>query len=724
MERKNTEKIEAEATPNIDKSNELAGSDRKVFGWAALLIFVISIILSFYHLYTAGFGFFPEVGTRSHMFIHLTLGLTLVFLIFPIKKGMGQQSIPWYDLLCAALAVIIGFYLHINQDSPTILRGRLSTLDLVVGTALLVLIIEATRRVVGKPLVIIAGFFIFYFFMGDFFPGAFRHTRAGFDNFVYEMIYTTSGIFGTPLSVSATYVFIFILFGAILEATGAGKMFIDLALRAFGRYKGGPAKAAVVSSGMLGSISGSSVANAVTTGTFTIPLMKKVGFKPQVSGGIEVASSSSGQLLPPIMGAAAFLMIEYTPYSYGEIIVSAAIPAVLSYLAILFMVHLEASKNNISGLPKEMLVSARKTMIQQGYLIIPVITLVYFLVQGSTVPNAAFFAIVALLTLAVFTHRIKENTGAGILVAAIVCGATFGLAQLLEWRPEIAIMVMLGTFISLLVVFMQKQFRIDSAPVRFGWRELARGFELASRNALTVIVACATAGILIGVINLTGLSSQIPVIIVNAAGDNIYFALIFTMFACLILGLGLPTTATYVVLAAMVAPALIQMGIPIMAAHLFVLYYGILADDTPPINLPAYAVSGIANSEPISTGIQGFKFDSGALLLPFVFATNTVILLLPEAEGMHSWWFIALNIGTALAGIIAFVIFIQNFLFSRLNWYERIWVLATAFVLIYTTTLTDIVGVGMLALLIVFQWFRSGRGGMSSASAKSQPSSS
>ncbi|WP_227937387.1 TRAP transporter permease [Alkalihalobacillus deserti] len=701
------EQISYQADPDIEeKVNELAGSDRKVRGWMAFLILVMAIVMSLYHLYTAGFGLLPGVGTRTHMIIHLTFGLALVFLIFPIKRGLGQTKIVWYDFFIALIAIFVGYYLYSNQTSNSILTGRMTLTDMIIGIVLLALVLEATRRVVGKPLVIISSLFIAYFFLGHYLNPPFRHTRADFENFIYEMTYTSSGIFGTPLSVSAVYVFIFILFGAILEATGAGKMFIDLALRAFGKYKGGPAKAAVVASGMLGSISGSSVANAVTTGTFTIPLMKKVGFKPQVAGGIEVAASSSGQLLPPIMGAAAFLMIEYTPYSYGEIIRSAAIPAILSYIAILFMVHFEASKHNIKGLPKEMLVSARKTMIQHGYLILPIIILVYFLVKGNTVPNAAFFSIVILLTLAVFTHRMREKMGVGLLIAAIVGGFAYGMHFVLDWNIEIAVMVALGIFVSLFVILLQKQFKVEAAPIRFGVRELFSGFEMAARNSLTVVVACATAGVLIGVINLTGLTAKLPIIIVNFAGDNLYLALVFTLIACLILGLGLPTTATYVILAAMVAPALVQMGVPIMAAHLFVLYYGILADDTPPINLPAYAVSGIANSEPIRTGIQGFKFDSGALLLPFVFATNTVILLLPENAGLYSWPVVAQNIFTAVLGIIAFVVFIQNFFLVKLRFYERILALVTALVFIHGSWMTDVAGMVLLVLLVAIQLLR------------------
>ncbi|KAB2953117.1 TRAP transporter permease [Heliorestis acidaminivorans] len=692
---------------------ELEGSDRNVGGMLALLILLISIAMSLYHFLTAGFGLL--VGSRSHLILHLTMALTLVFLIYPIKKGLSQRTIPWYDLLLALFAASIGSYIIFNQQSPSILSARMTTLDLAVAISLILLVVEATRRVVGKPLVIIAGLFTAYFFLGSYLLPPFRHSRADFHDFFYEMAFTTTGLFSTPIWVSANYVFIFILFGAILEATGAGKMFIDLALRAFGKYRGGPAKAAVLSSGMLGSISGSSVANAVTTGTFTIPLMKKVGFKPHVAGGIEVAASSSGQLLPPIMGAAAFLMIEYTGHSYIEIIRSAAIPSLLSYAAILLMVHFEAAKNNIRGLSPHELVSGRQTLLQQGYLLLPLVILVFFLAKGQTVPNAAFFAIIILLSLAFFASHFRERVGMGMLIAASLFVVSYGLHYLLNWKIEITSMIVLGTFIALLFVLLQRKYSVEGSSVRFGLRELATGFEMAARNSLSVVVACATAGILIGVVNLTGLSSKLPHMIVGFSEDivnflpfssanlQLYIALFLTVIACLIMGLGLPTTATYVVLASMIAPALVMLGLPIMAAHLFVLYYGILADDTPPINLPAYATAGIAKAEPIRTGIQGFKFDSGALLLPFVFATNPTILLLnPEA----TWVQVIVNIFTAFIGIVAFSSFIQRWLLCEYHWYERLLALIAALVLIHGSFITDIAGIAILLFLFASQYYR------------------
>jgi TRAP transporter 4TM/12TM fusion protein len=716
---------------DLNKALELEGSDRILTGkWAVVVLFVC-LIMSGYHFYTAGFGL--QVSTRAHLIFHLTMGLALVFLMYPIQKGLRQKAVPWYDLCIALIVAFVGFYIIQNQHSPSILSARPTTLDVSVGVALVLLVLEATRRVVGKPLVIIASVFIGYYFLGSHMPGAFRHVRADFDRFFYEMTYTTAGIFGTPISVSATYVFIFILFGAILESTGAGKMFIDLALRAFGRFKGGPAKAAVLASGMLGSISGSSTANAVTTGTFTIPLMKKVGFKPHVAGGIEVAASSSGQFLPPIMGAAAFLMIEYTNIPYVEIIKSAFIPAILCYVAILLMVHFEAAKNNISGLKKSELVSARKTLLQQGYLILPIFVLLYFLIKGFTVPNSAFFSIVVILVLAFFAHRFKERIGRSMLYAAVLIGFSFSLQYIISfvnqftsrdilWRNEIPFLIVISLVIAVIFAVGQKKLKVESAPVRYGLTELINGFELAARNSLAVIVACGTAGILIGVVNLTGLSLKLSNMIISFSGNitavlpsflvfentQLYFALILTVFACLILGLGLPTTATYVILAAMIAPALVGLGVPLLAAHLFVLYYGVLADDTPPINLPAYATAGIARAEPIRTGIQGFKFDSGALLLPFAFATNPTILLLnPDA----TWIDVSINIFTALIGIVAFASFIQRWLIVKYFWFERLAALVAALVLIHGHWISDLTGVTLLTLLFISQYIRGKKEG-------------
>ncbi|WP_202080149.1 TRAP transporter permease [Caldalkalibacillus salinus] len=707
---------------------ELEGSDRHLRqGWARIVL-SFSVLMGLFHLYIAGFGFFPGVGSREYLVLHLTFGLILVFLIFPIKKGLGQSSIPWYDCVLALCSAFVGLHIMFHMTAPHIMNRNPSGIDLLVSALLIVLVLDATRRVVGKPLVIIASIFILYFFLGEYMPGQFHHTRGDLTRFLHEMGYTLSGVFGTPIYASARYVFIFILFGAVLEATGAGKMFIDLALRAFGRYKGGPAKASVLASGMMGSISGSSTANAVTTGTFTIPLMKKVGFKPHVSGGIEVAASSSGQFLPPIMGAAAFIMVEFTGLPYIDIIKSALIPAILCYTAILFMVHFEASKNKIRGMSKDELVSGRQLLISQGYLIVPVLVLIYFLVlEGRSVFYAAFFSIILLMVLAYFAHKFKERVGRSLFLAGVLFGFAYGIERLLahvdqnfiRWHAEIALMIVLGTVLALAFAVMQKTFNIETAPVRFGWKQLLHGFELAARNALSVVVACATAGILIGVLQLTGLSTKFVRIVTGFSEDltamlpafmvtdhtQLYFALILSMFACLLLGLGLPTTATYIILAAIVAPVLVTLGLPVLVAHLFVLYYGVLADDTPPINLPAYATAGIAKAGPLRTGVQGFKYDSGALLLPFAFALNPSILLLTD----DPWPIVLVNILTALLGIIAFASFIQNWLCRTYHKVERWIALVTALLLVHFHWITDVIGALALGVLFARQYWQQSR---------------
>ncbi|WP_048600248.1 TRAP transporter permease [Rubeoparvulum massiliense] len=714
-----------QSTPTQTKQYDLEESDRNLHGFGRKLIAWIAIALSLYHFYTAGFGLL--LGSRTHLILHLTVGLVIIYLLYPIKKGLQQTTIPWYDLLLSGYALFVGIYIITNQQSQSILSMRMTALDLMVAISLVLLVIEATRRVVGLALVIIAGTFIAYFFLGEWFPGMFFHKQADFERFFYLMTYSDGGLFGTPISVSANYVYIFILFGAILDVTGGGKMFINLALRGFGRFKGGPAKAAVVASGMMGSISGSSTANAVTTGTFTIPLMKRVGFKPHIAGGVEVAASSSGQFLPPVMGAAAFLMVEYTGIPYGEIIVSAAIPAILSYIAILFMVHLEALKHNIEGLPKSELVSGRKTLAEQGYLVLPIIVLVFFLVAGRSVNQSAFFSIVFLLAISFFTYGFQSHLKRGIFSALIVGGLSLlllylndfitsnslGMHLLRNWHDQITILILAGIGVSLFVVPIQRKVGIQHSPTPFRLSHLGEGLEKAAKNALSVIVACATAGILIGVLGATGLPGKLSNFILGFSADianslpafmaiyaeqvQLYLGLFFTVIVCLILGLGLPTTATYVILASLVAPALVELGLPVMAAHLFVLYYGILADDTPPINLPAYAAAGIANADPVRTGLQGFKFDSGALLLPFAFATNTNLLLINDVP----WYILVQNIITALIGILAFSSFIQNWLGVKYRWWERILALIAALVLIHGGWETDILGIIIFSFLFL-----------------------
>lgn len=612
--------------------------------------------MSAFHLYTAGAGILEAMRQRT---MHLGFALVLAFLIFPLSKKMRQTSIPWYDYILAAVSLSVTMYIFIFYKQLMARGGSPTTFDLAMGALCIILTMEATRRVVGKPLMILAGIFLTYAYFGPYMPGPFAHRGADIPRIIDHLYLGTEGIFSIPLGVSATYIIIFILFGSFLSVTGAGKMFIDLALALFGTARGGPAKAAVLSSGMMGSISGSSVANAVTTGTFTIPLMKRVGFKPHVAGAVEVAASSSGQLMPPIMGAAAFVMAEYTNIPYVEIIKAAAIPCILSYIAILFMVHLEALKSGIQGMPKSELPPVKKILVERGHLLLPFFVLIYLLVAGNTPMKAGFYAIIFTIALS----------------------------------------------------FLKKDTRIT-------WPRFIEAMEMAARNALGVALACAAAGIIIGVVSLTGLGLKLSSTIVHLAGGHLWLTLIFTMLASMILGMGLPTTATYIVLAAITAPALVAVGVPLLAAHLFVFYYGILADDTPPINLPAFATAGIAGANPVQTGITGFKFDCGALLLPYIFATNTALLLIDTD------WTGALHaIFAAVVGILALTSGIQNYLLIRMRFYERLMVFAAAIVLVHVSLLTDIIGVSLFVAVLALQKMRLASQGPGHSAQVSQGSS-
>ncbi|WLV24321.1 TRAP transporter permease [Aciduricibacillus chroicocephali] len=699
-----------------DRLDELEGSDRKLFGWMAILALIVAVAMSLFHLYTAGVGTLPRMQQNA---IHLGFALTLVFLIFPYKKKLGQTKIPIYDLILSALGASTGIYIVAVSGDLLGKVGNPTIFDTVMSFVCLLLVMEATRRVVGKPLVILAFLFMLYAYLGDKYLPGFLGGRAvlpdtinhfGFSwREIAEFMYLSNeGIFGTPITVSAQYVFIFILFGAFLEVTGAGRMFIDLAMSIVGSMKGGPAKAAVVSSGMMGSISGSSVANAVTTGTFTIPLMKRTGFRPHVAGGVEVAASSSGQFLPPVMGAAAFIMADFTGIPYLEIATAAAVPALLSYTAILFMVHLEASKYNLKGIPRKELPSLLKVLASRGFLMLPIIAIVVLLVMRMTPILASFMAIVGAITIALFSYRMQKSLGQGFLVAFVFIGAAYVAHLIFGLNPYVTIVAAGSLLFALIWYALKKRMHVERS-LEFGWKEFFKALELGAKNALSVVAACATAGILTGVVTMTGLGPILSSMILDLANNQVILVLLFTMIACIIMGMGLPTTATYIVLAAVMAPALIQIGIPVLAAHLFVFYYGILADDTPPINLPAYATAGIANADPVKTGFQGFKFDMGALLLPFAFTMNPILILQdPDATLIQIIW----SIATAFVGIIMWSTFIQGYLLTKYGWIERVLAVAAALVFINTRLWTDFIGMGLFAVIIVYQlWKRKRDGG-------------
>ncbi|MGI6142802.1 MAG: TRAP transporter permease [bacterium] len=634
---------------------------RNPAGIAAALIFIIAVAMAVFHLYTAGFGILQAMKQRA---VHISFAFILVFLLYPMTKKGDKSRIPFYDCLLAALGVSVGIYILANYNQLVLRAGAPTQMDLVMGFLAILLVLEATRRSVGPELPTVAIIFLLYAYLGPYMPGMLAHRGYDLKRIIYQTYLTTEGIFGTPLAVSSTYVFLFILFGAFLDKTGVGRFFIDLAFALTGHMRGGPAKAAVVASGLMGSISGSSVANTVTTGAFTIPLMKRVGYKPHFAGAVEAAASTGGQIMPPVMGAAAFIMAEFTGIPYLKIIISAAIPAVLYYLAVGTMVHFEACKMGLEGLSRSELPRAREVMVKL-YLLLPVVFIIYFLVRGFTPLKAAFWGIVGTVLIGIFDLIIQ---------------------YLLRHRDRIDLL----------------QFA----------RDMIQAMAEGARGSVSVAMACATAGIVVGVVTLTGLGLKVATLIITLARGELILTLFFTMIASIILGMGLPTTAKYIVLATMAAPALTKLGVPVMAAHLFILYFGVIADVTPPVALAAYAGAGIAGANAMQTGVTALKLALGGFLIPYIFALSPDLLLI-ETTAFSA----ILAVISACIGIVALAASVENYLLTYCKLYERILLFVAALTLINPGLYTDAFGIAVLGGIMFLQHLRRKKEGQVGVSA-------
>jgi TRAP transporter 4TM/12TM fusion protein len=612
-------------------AEEEEGIGRRPKGAQKYVIPTVAVAWSFFQLSIASWLIIDSTFIRA---IHLGFALLIVFLNYPLFKktrfGLSyfsaKDKIPILDYLIGVIAAFTAIYIVIDYAGLTTRYGAPITRDIVIGFALIVLLLEATRRVIGPALPAIATVFIIYSFLGPYMPSLIAFKGASLNRLMGQMTMSTEGIFGIPLDVSATIVFLFVLFGAMLDKAGAGQYFIKLALSLLGGFKGGPAKAAIMGSGLTGLVSGSSIANIVTTGTFTIPLMKKVGYPGTKAAAVEVAASTDGQLAPPIMGAAAFIIAEYVNVPYIAVIKAAAIPAFASYAALFFITHLEASKLGLRGMSRAELPSFFKTLFSGAHFLIPLFFLLYELIIVRHSPElAAFHAIWVMAIVMFFQNPVKAY---------------------LNKEP-------LGP------AFKQSIADIFSA--------LAAG----GRNMVSVALATAAAGIIVGVVAL-GLGQLVTQIIDTLSGGNIFLMLVITAIASLIIGMGLPTTATYIVMASLTAPAIVTIGglqgfiVPLMAAHLFCFYFGILADDTPPVGLAAYAASAIAKSQPIPTGIQGFMYDIRTAILPFMFIFNSDLIL----HNVSSWPQGLLIFVMACIGNFAFASATQGWFVARNRIYE------------------------------------------------------
>jgi TRAP transporter 4TM/12TM fusion protein len=612
-------------------AEEEEGVARKPKGPTKWIIPTIGVIWCFFQLSIASWWILDTVFIRS---IHLGFALLIVYLNYPVFKetrwGLKflsvKNRIPAWDFVIAIVACFCAVYIAIDYAGINERYGAPITRDIIVGFALLLVLLEASRRVIGPALSVIATCFCIYAFFGPYMPDVIAFKGVSVGRFMGQITMSTEGIYGIPLDVSATIVFLFVLFGAMLEKAGAGHYFIQLALSILGGFKGGPAKAAVLGSGFTGLVSGSSIANIVTTGTFTIPLMKKVGYPPTKAAAVEVAASTDGQLAPPIMGAAAFIIAEYVNVPYIEVIKAAAVPAFASYAALFYITHIEASKLGLKGLTRAELPEFFKTLLSGVHFLVPIFMLLYELI--------------------IVRHSAELAAFNAIWVMAIIMLLQDPVKAYLRKEP-------IGP------AFKHSIVQIFSA--------LATG----ARNMCSVALATAAAGIIVGVVAM-GLGGLITEVIDVLSGGNIFLLLVITAVASLVIGMGLPTTATYIVMASLTAPVIVEVGgymdfvVPLMSAHLFCFYFGILADDTPPVGLAAYAAAAIAKSPPIPTGLQGFMYDIRTAILPFMFIFNSDLIL----HNINSWPQGLLIFAMACVGNFAFASATQGWFVAKNKFYE------------------------------------------------------
>jgi TRAP transporter 4TM/12TM fusion protein len=623
---------------------EETGDVRTLRPFENILVSIIAIAWALYQLALPSVLVIDSTEERA---IHLAFAMSLLFLLMPAlkerRKYLGYLSvtdrIPIGDYVCALLGAFTALYLAIFYEALAMRAGSPTTLDLISGSILVILLLEATRRIIGPALSVIAVGFTLYAFLGPHMPSVLAFKGVSLSKYLSNIALSTEGIYGIPLGVSSAIVYLFVLLGALLDKAGAGRFFTNLALSFLGRFKGGAAKAAIVASGATGLVSGSSIANIVTTGPFTIPLMKKIGYPAKKAAAVEVAASTDGQLMPPIMGAAAFIIAEYVNVPYIEVVKAAAIPAVASYFGLFCIAHLEASKLGIEGLPPEDIPSFTATLKKGAHYLIPLAVLLWELVYLRHSPELAAFRSILLLLVVIFYQEIRK---------AIIAKRGVG------------------------------------SGITESVRIIMNGLIQGSKNMMSVALACASAGIIVGVVNM-GLGGMIAYVVEVLSHGNIFLLLLITAIASLIIGMGLPTTATYIVMASLTAPIIVNVGalfgfvIPLMAAHLFCFYFGILADDTPPVGLAAYAAAAIAESDPIATGIQGFMYDIRTSCIAFMFVFNPELIL----YNINNWPQAILIFVMAMIGMSAFECFAQGWCLTKNKLYEIPFFLTAWFILFH-----------------------------------------
>jgi len=608
---------------------------RELTGIWDIIVKAICIAFAIFQIYTATFGILDAHLQRA---IHLSFGFILIFLLYPSRRSWSRNTMNWFDVLLGLAGAACSMYIVIFYKDLVLRAGMNTQTDFIVGLIGGLLVLEASRRVVGWPMVTVAILFLIYALLGPFVPGLLAHRGVGVEELVGHLFFTTEGIFGIPMGVSSTFIYLFILFGSYLEVTGLGKFFVDIANAIAGWASGGPAKVAVISSALEGTVSGSSVANVVGSGSFTIPMMKKLGYSKEFAGAVEASASTGGQIMPPVMGAAAFLMAEFVGVPYIDVAKAAAIPALLYYMGVWLGVHFEAKRLNLKGIPFSELPKWKTLLMEKGHLSIPLIVIIYLLISGFTPMRAALSATV----LAILSSCLRKST-------------------------------------------------------RIGFKDVVYGLINGSKGVLGVLIACATAGIIIGVVTKTGVGLKMGTALIDLAGGLLLPAMFFTMITSLLLGMGVPTTANYVITSTIAAPALVQLGVPVLAAHMFAFYFGIIADVTPPVALAAYAGAGISGGNPMKTGVVAAKLSIAAFIIPYVFVYNPQLLLINTTfAGM------AFATLTAIVGMVGISVSMIGYGIRPTNKVQRILFLVSGLLLIDPGLMTD--AAGAILLVALFGW--------------------
>ncbi|MFV0497986.1 MAG: TRAP transporter permease [Candidatus Fimivivens sp.] len=649
-----TEKNRAQEPPDLNSDEIMSKYDKesavkKLTGFPAKIVFFLAVSWAIFQLYTALFGTFPSTLQRAP---HLGAALVLTFLLYP-AHGKPTQKIPLYDCILALLAVVCASYHVFFYDALLLRSGMFTKQDILISLIAVLLVLEAARRVAGMVIVGLASFFLIYALFGNYFPGFMSHAGLKLHRVVTMEWLGTEGILGSPIYVSATFIFLFLVFATFLKASGVGDWMTNIAMSACGRQVGGPAKAAVVASALQGTISGSSVANTVSTGSITIPLMKKTGYKPEFAAAVEAAASTGGQIMPPIMGAAAFIMTEYIGCSYTTVALSACIPALLYFTGIFTNVHFEALKLGLTGVDANEVQPVGHLLRRGWYMVAPIIVIIYMLVSGKTAMRAALFGIIACLVI---------------------------------WCVEI--------------IRETHSFDVKGFLVKF-----VLGLEQSARSAVAVAVTCGCAGIIVGVITKTGLGLKMAGGIVALAGGSKILTMLFTMLCSILLGMGVPTTANYIIQATISAPALVALGVPGIAAHLFVFYFGIVADITPPVALAAFAGSGIAGSNPMKTGFTAARLGLAAYLVPYMFVLNPVMVLV-RPEGLSTQLFVGkviLSIITAVIGMVSIATGMTGYFKMNCNIVERVLLIGGGIMMVDAGVVTDGIGIALLIVIYAMQ---------------------